>query len=58
MIPCIRVGLFTAVESALCFRISRLVLFNYCKIGISCLHCRGAYGELNFPLLGEMRWAG
>jgi hypothetical protein len=39
----------------LCFRIGRLVLFEYRRIGISGLSCRGAFGGLNFPLLGERK---
>ena len=54
MISCIRVGLFTTMNSTLCLRIGTTVLFKCRRIGISGLLCRGAYCELNFPLLGEM----
>ena len=42
------------MDSTSCFRICRLALFRYRGIGIGGMPCRGAYGGLNFPLLGEM----
>jgi hypothetical protein len=54
MISCISVCLFTTMDSTLCFLIGRLVLCKYRRIGIRGLPCRGVYGGLNFPLLGEM----
>jgi hypothetical protein len=54
MFSCIRVDLFTTMDSALCFRIGRMELCKYHRIGISNLPCRGVYGGFNFPLIGEM----